>query len=361
MKYPGLLAATLALTPVACNDDSSPAVGQPLTVPLVTKETAQAGSVTVSNSESTLRVELVAADGWSLQKARVAGGTSLAHIPQKKGEPRLSRFPLQSRLKHGASSKTFSVPLFAEPGTLLTVAVQADVRKKKVKPHDDEDDGPNHDSDHDDDNCGLEPAWGAGTEFPKKTGAMYFTYTVQRSAPPTLAGLYRTHSQESWGQAPLDSNPATYLAANFGSAFPTGLVLGSQDGFTAMFRNSRAIEMVLPDAGPAVPFDRHLVDPRNLGNSLAAETLALALNAGLDAWDPDFAPGVLPLQDLVVADPSSRCFGLAVREVLGMANEILAGRGEPLGLLPEEILECVQAINGTFDEGSKDRGYLGLP
>lgn len=362
MKYPGLLAATLALAPVACNDDSSPAVGQPLSVPLVSPQSPERGSVTVSNSESTLRVDIAAGDGWTIRKARAAGGTSLAHIPQKKGEPLLSRFPLRTKAEHGEAAASFHVPLFVEPGTVLTIAVQADIRKKRNQGsgNDEREHGDHHDDD-DDDDCINESAWGSGSAFPKGKGAMYFTYTVQKAGPPTLSGLYRTHSQETWGLAPTAANPAGYLSANFGAAFPGGLVLGSFLGFTATFRSPRAVEMYLPEGGAAVPLDRHLVDPRMINNVLLAETTALAINAGLDAWDPNFAPGTTPLQDLVVAAPSSRCFGMTVREVLALANDLLGGLGDPAGLTPDEMLECVRSINSTFEDGATDRGYLGLP
>ncbi|MBI3857999.1 MAG: hypothetical protein HY293_20155 [Planctomycetes bacterium] len=348
MRCPGLLAATLALTPAGCNDDSSPAVGQPLTVALLTTESVQAGSVTVSNSESTLRVEVAAGDGWTLEKVRVAAGTTPAHLPQtRKGEPVPERFPLRSKQEHGTDSAKFSVPLFVDPGTLLYFAVQADVRKKSVK----ENSGGG---------CDMESAWGAGTPFPKGKGATYFTYTVQKNQPATLVGMYRTYPQDAWGGA-AGGAAGSHLSAHFAEAFPNGRTIGSPDGYTALFRSARAVADFLPQNGPAMAFEGSWIDPKAIGNGLAGETLALALNVGFDDQDPAFASGVQPLGDLVVAVPSSRCFGLRVREVLNLANQALAGRADPSDPSFDDLLDCARQINLTFENGTVDQGYVGLP
>src|SRR6185503_14275240 len=172
MRNPALL-AVLAILPAAC-DDSSPSVGTPLSVPLVTRDGTQAGTVTVSNSTATLRLDIVAQDGWTLEKVRAAAGTSLAVIPQsKQGQPQPESFPLRSKIE-STTSVHFSVPLTVEPGTELLVAVSADVRDKSKETQED---------------CGMEPAWGAGTPFPKKPDAMYFKYVVQSNRPNDLSGM----------------------------------------------------------------------------------------------------------------------------------------------------------------------------
>ena len=345
MKYPAILAAILMSVAVGC-DDSSPSVGTPLTVPLVTRNGVPAGAVTVSNSTSSLRLDIITHSGWRIEKVRAAVGTSLAHIPQtRQGQPVTELFPLRSKTE-SVNSVHFSVPLSVDAGTELFLAVYADVRDKTQVTEKD---------------SGMEPAWGQGTPFPRKPEAMYFTYTVQSSGTPTLAGLYHTQTQAQWGGAISGFNAPGYLTGVFSAAFPAGLVIGRSDGFTATFTTARAIDQFLPQSGAALALDQDHVNPTNLNNTLAGETLALALNVGFDDFDPDFSAGVTSLGDLVVADPSSLCFGVRVRDVLAMANQMLAGLGDTLGMSPDELMDVVHRINLNFEDAVADQGYLGLP
>lgn len=345
MRCPSLL-VSLALVPVACDSDSSsPPVGQSLTVPLLTEEAGVVGHATIGNSESILTVTVAADEGWTLQKVRVGLGTKLGHIPQTRhGEPIPGRFPLQARPHDGATSREWRLPLVVEPDTTLYFAVQAEVKKKG--------------SQDDDKDCVVEFAWGEGTAFPKLKGSMYFTYTVQRPMPPTLVGLYRTYPQEQWG-AP-GSDGAAYLQANFASVFPDGVRVGSSLGFTALYTDATAISELLPESGPTVPLTRDSVNSRTIRNSLVANTLALALNVGFDASRPDFAPGTLPLEQLVIADAASPFYGMRVGEVLGLANEYLSGRGG-VTFTGDELNDGVLRINQTFENGTVDLGFVALP
>jgi hypothetical protein len=352
MRCPAILAATLALSPMACNQDSSPAVGTPLTVPLITvREHLDVGTVKVSNSETTLRIEIEAANGWTLEKVRAAAGTSLDCIPQTcQGQPLPERFPLRNKLD-SVTKVEFQVPLIVEPGTQLIFAVQADVRSK-IKPKDKTPDPMD---------CGMESSWGLGTPFPRKPDAMYFMYTIQENLPPSREGLYRTQTQEEWGGAPSPGDAQGYLVGRFPGVYSTGVTIGAQGGFTARFMNALAVLNFLPQSGPAAPLTRNSTNPTNLSNSLAGETLALTLNVDFDDRDPAFSLAVDSLGDLVVADATSPCFGRPVREVLSLANQMLAGMGDGLGINPDALLDCVRRINRNFEDGAVDLGYLGFP
>jgi hypothetical protein len=344
MRYSATSAA-LALVLAACDDSSSsPAVGTPFSVPLVTRDGTQAGAVTVSNTASELRLD-IACKGWTLERVRAAAGTSLALIPQtEQGQPLPEQFPLRS--KTGSASKVhFSVPLVAPAGTELFFAVYADVRDQAKATEGD---------------AGTEPAWGAGKPFPRKPEAMYFMYVVQRDAPPSLAGMYRTHTQDQWGGAISRADAPSYLAANFAGVYPAGVTIGVAGGVTVRFTSAAAVLNVLPDAGPASALAHNAIDPASLSNGLAGETLALTLNVDFDDRDPAFSFAVAPLGDLVIADPSSPCFGRSVRDVLALANQILAGLGNGT-LTPDQALDCVRRINMNFEDGAADLGYLGLP
>jgi len=344
MRNPGVL-AFLALFLTAC-DDPSPSVGTPLSVPLVTRDAVQAGTVTVSNSPSSLRLDIVAQDGWTLEKVRAAAGTSLALLPQtEQGQPLTEQFPLRSKIE-SMTSVHFSVPLIVEPGTELVIAVYADVRDKSKATEQD---------------CGMEPAWGAGTPFPKKPDAMYFTYVVQASAPPpTTAGKWRTQTQDQWGGAASPGDAPSYLAAHFAAAFPGGVTIGMGSN-SATFTNASAVLTFLPQAGPPFPLLGFSVDPVTLDNSLAGETLALALNVGFDNFDSSFGSSATPLATLMVADPSSPLFGHPVNEILDMANQTLGGFAPPFAPPPDVLMMTIQRINQNFRDGLVDEGFLGAP
>jgi hypothetical protein len=339
------LSAALALLLAACDDPSSPAVGTPFSVPLVTRDGSRAGTVTVSNTASDLRLDIVSSDGWTLEKVRAAAGTSLALIPQsKQGQPLTEKFPLRSKTE-SVTSVHFSVPLVAEAGTELFFAVYADVCDKAKATQMDR---------------GMEPSWGAGATFPRKPDAMYFTYVVQRDALPGLARMYRTHTQDQWGGAPRGADAPGYLSANFAAVYATDVTIGLDSGLTAKFTSAGAVLTILPQAGPASALGSSSLNPTDLSNSLAGETLALTLNVDFDDHDSAFSSGITPLGNLMIADPASPCFGLPVRDVLALANQILAGQGDGT-LTPDQALDCVRRVNVNFEDGVVDLGYLGLP
>lgn len=338
MRNPGLL-AFLAILPAAC-DDPSPSVGTPVSVPLVTRDGVQAGTVTVSNSPSTLRLDIEAQDGWTLEKVLAAAGTSPGSIPQtKQGQPQPESFPLRNKVD-SVTSVRFAVPLTAAVGTEIVVAVYADVRDKGKETQND---------------CGMEPAWGAGTSFPRKADAMYFTYVIQSSRPVNLAGMYRTQTQDQWGGAFSPGNAPAYLSAHFASAFPGGVTIGFGPS-SATFRTAHDVLAFLPQIGPNLP-----LSVRPFDNGLAGETLALTLTLGFDAADPGFSSGTVPLSELRVADPADPCFGRSVREVLDLANRALAGTPSPFGISADLLHVTVQRINDNFDDGLVDHNFLGLP
>lgn len=348
------LVVTLTSSHVACVQDTTP-VGQAMNVRLVAAKTIPMGTVTVSNSTDGLFVTVKADAGWELREGQLAVATSLAGIPQtKSGNPKPGKFTFKRKCGAPASELSYTIPLSVAPGTELFLALHADVRRTGTGGGDEDDD----DGDDDDGDEGEESAWAQGEGFPGKNWAMYFRYTVQDARPPSLAGMYRTHTQDAWGGM---TEAGSYMAAHFGTAFRGGLTIGSADGFSALFTSDRAVSLFLPQRGVPAALTQSWVDPRDLANPLAGSALALSLNVGFDAGDADFSAGVMPLEVLVVADPSSRFFGLSVRDVLGLANAVLAGGGDAVGVVPDEIHDCVTRINENFENGVQDLGFLSLP
>jgi hypothetical protein len=356
-KIPAILSATLSVTLAACGkeQDHTP-IGQPVTTPLVTAEPASVGTVSVFNSTDGLFVTATPAAGWQLSESRLSVALSLGCIPQSKsGAPNLDRFVLRKKKTGSSGEMTYALPLLVPAGTELFISLYAELRQISAAAAA----GARETGD-----CGEDgkstSAWAQGTPFIGKSG-MYLRYTVRDAAPPSLAGKYRTYSQENWGAASQDNAAAGYLGANFFRAFPLGATIGSSIGFSAQFTIPQAVADFLPQAGAAGPLIRRSVNPRDLANPFAGATLALTLNTGFDAADAAFSAGDLPLTALVVADPASPLYGLTVAEILSTANDYLAGRADLHGVLLEDVYDAVTRINANFEGGLADAGFLGMP
>jgi len=68
----------------------------------------------------------------------------------------------------------------------------------------------------------------------------------------------------------------------------------------------------------------------------------------------------VPFGDLVVADPNSHLYGVAVKDLLSMADDLLGGIGQELGITMEEANEAVMKVNANF-ENKGDLHFLGHP
>ncbi|MBV8878331.1 MAG: hypothetical protein JO332_00065 [Planctomycetaceae bacterium] len=356
-KIPAILSATLTVSLAACggSKDHTP-IGRPVTVPLTTADAASPGQVTVFNSTDGLYLTATAAPGWEFRQTRLSVTRSLDCIPHSRsGQPNINRFMLRKEGRPSAPEFSYTLPLLVEPGTELFIALYAEVHQITA-----EDAG--RDRSHGD--CGddykTQAAWTEGTLFPGDGSSRYFTYVVRDSAPVSLAGQYRTYAQETWG-ADTMNDATTYLSTNFAATFPQGLTIGTTMGASAIFRSAGTVGLFLPQVGPAASLIGRRTDPANLSNALAGHAVALSLSLGFDAHDPAFCPGSASLGSLVVADPGSPFFGLSVSAVLSAANELLAGRVDPLGATLDEAAEALRKINANFENGHADLGFLNLP
>lgn len=118
----------------------------PETVPLLANSTIPAGTVTVSNNILNIFVTISTVPDWTIARADVAIGTTLAGIPQTNGQPDIKSFPYSQTFCPEVTSITFTIPL----GTIKqndTIFVAAHVAL----------DSPTQ---------GHQQAWGAGTLFP---------------------------------------------------------------------------------------------------------------------------------------------------------------------------------------------------
>lgn len=356
-KIPAILSATLTISLAACGGGSDhTAIGQPVTTPLVTPEPKTTGTLTVYNSTDGLFVTATAATGWDLLETRLAVSTSLNCIPHfKSGQTNVDHFLLRKKGGTGVTELGYNLRLLVEPGTQLYIALYASMCPATAKSGTDDHHGDCGDPD------GTVGTWALGTPFSASDPAMYLTYVVRAAASSSLAGKYKTYTQAAWGADPSNTPAGTYLSSNFAAAFPTGATIGSVSMNSAQFTTAQAVAAFLPQTGAPATLSRRYVNPPDLMNPFAGETLALTLNAGFDAQDAAFSAGTAPLASLVIADPVSPFFGLTVGDVLSAANSLLSGRMQDVTVSMADTFDAVNRINANFENGTADLGFLSLP
>lgn len=322
--------------------------GTPTQVILYAGQTTNAGSVTVWNDQTNLYVRYQTTGGWVMTESHLAVATTLAGIPQTStGNPRVGNFPYKTTHNPAVTDFTYTIPLASVgyvPGDNLFIAAHAVVQLPlgggKVR---------------------IETGWGDGTQFPGKNWAMYFRYLVQpciEENPPIQPGDFRTQTQGGWGTVANGKNPGSYRDAHFAGAFPNGVTIGGTN--SALFTSSTAVEVFLPQGGPASTLARSYVDPTSTtAGVLAGQVTALSLSVGFDYFDPDFGRSTTNLADLVVVDSTSVCRGMSVQAVLDTANAIIGGNST--AFTPSQINGCVAAINENFVDGTTVGTYLGYP
>jgi hypothetical protein len=164
---------------------------------------------------------------------------------------------------------------------------------------------------------------------------------------------FTTFTQGGWGAAPHGNNPGALLADNFDAVYGTGCVIIGSGTKTVKFTSALAIQTFLPSGGTPNKLDKSYTDPSSTpAGVLASQTLALKLNL-------DFSnKGILPpgLSALKVA-AGNKLAGKTVAQVLTIANSALAGT-LPTGCTYGDLATLLGNINGNFDNGTTNNGYL---
>jgi hypothetical protein len=156
-----------------------------------------------------------------------------------------------------------------------------------------------------------------------------------------------TYTQGGWSSPAAGNNPGAYRDNNFNSAFPSGVTIGDEGGYTALFTSAGAVENFLPAGGSPGPLLENHKDPLFTGAGvLAGQILALSLNIGFDLYDPDFAPSINNLEDFVLSGSETTCDGMTAGQVLEQGNLVLAGLGGSFSA--SEINDCATWINERF-------------
>ncbi len=184
----------------------------------------------------------------------------------------------------------------------------------------------------------------------------YNAFASGTTDPCLISCQLRTQTQGGWGQSPSGNNPGSYLAANFGNAFPDGVTIGNAhcgDNTSFTFTSAEQIRAFLPAGGtPATLKD-------NSSSVFAGQVLALSLSVGFDTYDPHFGPSDYSLKDAVLT--SGLFKGYTVAEVLAEANRALSGcsptNGYPSYTL-SQLSDVVASINESNVDGTRNTGLL---
>ena len=178
---------------------------------------------------------------------------------------------------------------------------------------------------------------------------------------PSACG-HTTHTQSQWGAVCNAGNAGCFRDKQFMTAFPEGLIVGC-GVLTANLVTPKAVEYALPSAGlprpllksEAVAYDG-VGDPK-VGTAFFGQIVALGLNIDFDALssEPDADP---PLEELVITDATSPCFGISVGEVNEQAN--LALGNCPASHSASILNQCVLTINKAFANGEECSASLGV-
>jgi hypothetical protein len=204
--------------------------------------------------------------------------------------------------------------------------------------------------------------WLRGTAFTMGDATGTFVSHCANSCEAPCEIGHRTQTQGGWGAEPNGGNNGAYLHNNFASI--GSVTIGNACGFTATFDNAQAITNFLPQGGPAQALGFNSTNPTSVtggkqGNVFAGQVLTLAISVAFDNAIPSFSPSATPLTNLAVGDENSVFYGKTVGQILGWANQAIAGCATPYAI--SDLNSIVDAINNNFDDGTQNLGLLVCP
>ncbi len=175
---------------------------------------------------------------------------------------------------------------------------------------------------------------------------------VKIVVPPTSCEALTTFTQGGWGAEPKGNNPGAYLHANFASAFPNGVTIGSGSN-KATFTTAAAVTAFLPAGGSASSFSGTYVDPANTNFSVfAGQLLAASLNVGFDSYSASFGAGTNNLADMYCN--FSNFYGVKVSDLLAEANLRISGITTTHTI--SQLNTALTKLNENYDNGTSDEG-----
>jgi hypothetical protein len=323
--------------------------GTTSTVTLLAGQHIEAGTVTISNSDTELRIVVQTALEWEIGTSHLHLALNPADFPVNGGgNPQIGHFdyiatfdPLTSYISY-----TFllsDIPLSS--GDDLYIAFHAEVFGTTGE------------------YVGQsETAWGEGPEFPGKSWAMYMQYVIQAcendDPDDPEVGLFRTQTQGGWGTVANGNNPGSYRDVFFTRAFPQGVTIGSTQGYSVLFTSSSAVAAFLPQGTTAGSLSMSATNPLSTDAGVfAGQVLALTLSVGFDLYDEEFGASTTLLGDATIADMASPFYGMTVQAVLTLGQEYLS-TGYADGYLVSQLNEAISKINESYVDGFKVTDFI---
>ena len=200
--------------------------------------------------------------------------------------------------------------------------------------------------------------WSNGTNNPSQNPCQqYFQYCRQScggGGDSTDCGQLRTQTQGGWGSPPHGNNPGMYVHNNFAAAFPGGLKVGCDGGYTIKLTSAQAVTNALPAGGNPEALKKNYTDPVGLKNTLAAQIIALTLSVGFDKYDSNFGAADRTLESMYIK--KGKFSGKTVGEFLEIANKVLGKCSNDYKV--SDINETATKINENYKDGDHDKGFL---
>ena len=122
------------------------------------------------------------------------------------------------------------------------------------------------------------------------------------------------------------------------------------------FTSQPAVQNYLPDGGTPTPLKRSFTDPlRTMSGAGTLGSQALALRLNIDFSNIGVFPGGLSNLVYTGAGPLN---GMTVAQIMVVTNIALGGGGLPAGVSYGDLASVLGNINGNFDGGIENNGYL---
>lgn len=324
--------------------------------PLTADETIDVGDVGALNDRDYIYVPYTTAGGWVILEANVHVGFAWNDYPgygQGNNAPIPGDFAYNFEAEEGEAVEehTFAIPFtdlgleHGECDVLVLIFAHATVALL--------------------DGGGsiiqTETAWGGDHLYNPGTPEWYGNYAYRLKCCEEEDGGFRTQTQGGWGTICHGQNPGCYRDEWFDIAFPDGLTIGCEAGYTMIFTSSEAVQEFLPNGGKPGVLESDYVNPtgKTEAGVLAGQLLAASLTLGFDATDPDFAESPDLLADQVLCGTGTAFDGWTVGDLVYEANVVLGDCESDYE--PGEISEALTIVNENYVDGEVDNGYICAP
>jgi hypothetical protein len=321
--------------------------GDPVVYNLIDHSKTVLGTISISNDETNLFVTFnITSPDFKLAKAALVIGT-LAHVQAGTntiGWPKLGQGPISPDFtqtsKPEVTSYTFTIPLSNYEDCFYISAygklVKRDPTTNKV--------------------VASDFVFIESQTLTSKCWSTYVNYCKQDCPPPGECGQLRTQTQGGYGNDQGNGEPTQYLIANFDAAFPSGVTIGCNSGFTQKMTTAASIQAYLPSSSTPAILTQNYVD-NGPNTVLGGQLLTLALNVGFDDNDPNFGPATIHLGNMIIG--SGDFAGKTVYEFLAIANDVFGGCSS--AYTPSQINSAATSINENYDNVTVDKVFLTCP